>query len=727
MSGRRAATLMIVATLAMAAIVAMVAMVTTLAALPALAPLVTIATASAAPSVKTPPADVAAPPADAATLVPGLWSKVLIAGHGAARPAPTDVIRVYLSEWSSSGDLVTTSFTQYAVPRYGTAQSWPEIGDGLAAMVVGEQRRFWRALPAGGYHVYDVELVAIDGAQASASPLVPPSVAAARSASGLSWLVIDAGNGTTPPDRLDEVMVVWTAVLTDDRPLPALPMTFVVRDAANRGLAEALQAMTLRERRVLWIPPSLAGGHAMVADLTLVEIRRHVTAPPDLARPPRGAKRLRSGVAYRVLARGRGPAPGAARLAADDELTIGYTAWNPRGDTLRNQPPYEDSMKGLPPGIAAGLVGAVDGERRRLWIPAAQAGDLGAGGTAVVVDAEVIAVRRMFDPLPGGLRVRFKRGLTVERGAITAPLVVDLPWSDAVRHDGVRSARLTPDGTSVDLTLTDSCMESERTLRYRLAALDARVENAAALGLHRAGRYADAALGFARAVAADPSFAKARTNLVAALARAGRRDEALAAARPLVATNPVLVEWQLLHDADWASLVGADDVAALAAPVAGAATRKTLAAGAAHSAHLGLVAAVHAEWSWGADDPEPGVAELQIFDRTGAQVVTLPATDPMIDRLLAVLGFEPGEPGRIADDTSPPRATFAAAKLGLVYGSAQARVVRGSTVLVERPRPGHEIVWATLVPGAVVTMGIDPGSEGCDGTDPTAITVLPLP
>ncbi|HVV86413.1 MAG TPA: hypothetical protein VHE35_25325, partial [Kofleriaceae bacterium] len=322
----------------------------------------------------------------------------------------------------------------------------------------------------------------------------------------------------------------------------------------------------------------------------------------------------------------------------------------------------------------------------------------------------------------GGARAR---RLTVQRGRVTAPLPIDPPGTSPSRVDRLRAARWTADHTGVEVTLEDTCMEREQTRTFTLAALEARLDNAAALALQRGGHHAEAALGFAKAAAADPSFDLARTNLVAALATAGRRAEAIDAARPLVTTNPVLVTWEALHDPEWASVAGADELVALHAPAPGTATVATLASGAAYSERLGVIAAMREESLWGADVTV--ASEVVFLDRSGARLAVIPSAAPGLDRLLAVLGFVPGEVGEPPLAPGPERMRFRAARLGLVYAGDHARVIRAGKVVVEAPRQGDRLVWATRVPGAIVVAWVDPGSEGCDATDPTGLDVIAVP
>ncbi len=116
------------------------------------------------------PADVAAPPADAAQTASGLVSKVLLEGQGERFPSATDTVQVHYTGWQTNGERFDSSIPRgrpSEFPLNGVIAGWTE---GLQLMVEGEQRRFWipEALayrgaagkPAGTL-VFDVELIAI--------------------------------------------------------------------------------------------------------------------------------------------------------------------------------------------------------------------------------------------------------------------------------------------------------------------------------------------------------------------------------------------------------------------------------------------------------------------------------------------------------------------------------------------------------------------------------------
>jgi FKBP-type peptidyl-prolyl cis-trans isomerase len=116
------------------------------------------------------PADVAAPPKDAAKTASGLASKVIKPGTGKAHPAATDVVTVHYTGWTTDGKQFDSSRQgpPASFPLNGVIKGWTE---GVQLMVPGETRRFWIPEPLAyggrqapfGMLVFDVELISIKG------------------------------------------------------------------------------------------------------------------------------------------------------------------------------------------------------------------------------------------------------------------------------------------------------------------------------------------------------------------------------------------------------------------------------------------------------------------------------------------------------------------------------------------------------------------------------------
>src|SRR5262249_42408172 len=132
----------------------------------------------------------------------------------------------------------------------------------------------------------------------------------------------------------------------------------------------------------------------------------------------------------------------------------------------------------------------------------------------------------------------------------------------------------------------------EQTFKFSAAFLEARIENAAALKLHVDKRHAEAAAGFARAVALDPDWELAITNLAAAQALAGQKAEAVATLARLLDKNPAWLAWRLVADPELASVAGAPELAAVTRPTGSATAADLDKVPIARAAARGLVAYV---------------------------------------------------------------------------------------------------------------------------------------
>ena len=134
---------------------------------------VSLYSVTATPRAPPPPADVAAPPADAEVTASGLASKLLKAGSGGAKPKATDRVTVDYSGWNTKGVMFDSSIPRgepATFPLNRVIAGWTE---GLQLMSEGESRRFWIPAnlaygnnpPAGapaGMIVFDVTLLHIN-------------------------------------------------------------------------------------------------------------------------------------------------------------------------------------------------------------------------------------------------------------------------------------------------------------------------------------------------------------------------------------------------------------------------------------------------------------------------------------------------------------------------------------------------------------------------------------
>ena len=411
-----------------------------------------------------------------------------------------------------------------------------------------------------------------------------------------------------------------------------------------------------------------------------------------------------------------------------------------------------------------------------LFAPAAVARADGAPEAGAGKPAEERGIKKVISraELPGGLVLEVEPGsVAVRRGALSAPLPV---LGRSVNPRALAGVAMEGDGGKLSATIEDSC-DQKHAVSLTLSNLNARIENVAALALYRRRKWADAAAGFARALALDPGLDIAVTNLASAEVRAGKPDAAARTLAPLLAKAPVATYARVVSDPDLAPLLGRPEVAALRAPARGTARLaltkhevtlhgtargKSPVAGTvsgpgvvAVSSKYPLVAAVDDEWSWGTCT---GQADLLLADFAGAEVARLPlfshaemTTDERdncpfrrvargkigarvaaAQRLLADLGFSPaaGEEGAIStSEKGNPRALFARANFGVVIGRDRIRALRGDEELGATANPGAEQIRAATHLGAANVVFLRwgrGGREGCEGSDPQGVLVLPL-
>ena len=123
-------------------------------------------------------------------------------------------------------------------------------------------------------------------------------------------------------------------------------------------------------------------------------------APPDVAAPPPDAQRTSTGLATKILSRGRGREHPGAR----DRVTVHYTGWTTDGhmfdSSVARGEPASFTLDHVVRGWTEGLQLMAKGEKRRLWIPEelAYGGRPGAPAGMLVFDVELIDFERAPEP-----------------------------------------------------------------------------------------------------------------------------------------------------------------------------------------------------------------------------------------------------------------------------------------------------------------------------------------
>ncbi len=245
----------------------------------------------------------------------------------------------------------------------------------------------------------------------------PSDVAAApddavKTASGLASKVLEKGTGSEHPAAADTVTVHYSGWTTDGKLFDSSvkrgqPTSFPL-NGVIKGWTEGLQLMVEGEKRRFWIPADLAYGESpgggrpggtLVFDVELLGIKqapKPPATPEDVAKAPADAEVTKSGIASKVLKKGTGT----AHPKATDSVEVHYSGWTTDGKLFDSSVARGESisfpLNQVIPGWTEGVQLMVEGEKRRLWIPAKLAyGEnppAGAPAGTLVFDVELIKI-----------------------------------------------------------------------------------------------------------------------------------------------------------------------------------------------------------------------------------------------------------------------------------------------------------------------------------------------
>jgi FKBP-type peptidyl-prolyl cis-trans isomerase len=247
-----------------------------------------------------PPADLAAPPVSAERTPSGIAHVLLEPAQRDKRAELYDRVRISYVGWSANGTMIDSSQTQGGAVEVSLARGFPGWREALQLLREGEKRRFWfppklayEAYPgvAAGTLVYEIELLrVIDMPAPPPAPrdLSAPPKNALRTSSGVVYRVLIAGRGSHKPSAESGVDVHHTCWTQDGRMMDSTiptgrPQRADLEDGdLPAGLDEAVQQMTVGEKRRLWIPQALGyatkgapASGTQVCDFELIAVYEH--------------------------------------------------------------------------------------------------------------------------------------------------------------------------------------------------------------------------------------------------------------------------------------------------------------------------------------------------------------------------------------------------------------------------------------------------------------------
>ena len=369
------------------------------------------------------PPDVKAPPADAQKTPSGLAYKVLSKGEGTGdHPTEHDRVKVHYSGWTTDGKMFDSSVQKgrpAAFQLKAVIGGWTE---GVQLMKNGDKFRFWipenlayqgRAGAPAGMLVFDIELLEVI---AGPKPIpAPDDVAAAppdavQTQSGIAYKVLASGAGKANPGEDDSVDVHYTGWTTDGKMFDSSvmrnrPASFPLKGVI-KGWTEGVQLMKEGDKFRFWIPEDLAYKDkpgrpqgTLVFDIELLSIKKApkpIPAPKDVAAPPKDAKKTESGLAYKVLERGKG----SATPVRSSVVEVHYTGWTTDGkmfdSSVARDKPASFPLGRVIAGWTEGLQLMTEGSTYRLWIPEelAYKGQAGRPQGMLVFDVELLKITK---------------------------------------------------------------------------------------------------------------------------------------------------------------------------------------------------------------------------------------------------------------------------------------------------------------------------------------------
>jgi FKBP-type peptidyl-prolyl cis-trans isomerase len=336
--------------------------------------------------------DVKNPPADAEHTADGLVFKSLAEGKGAA-PLKNDTVLLNYTGWNAKGETFYSTKSRGRPVPMPLSNLAPGFVEAMLKMKQGGHAIFWLP-PAIGYRgqpkaapetlTFEVELAEIKPA-----PPIPPDVAAPpadakKTTKGVAFEIVAPGTGKAKARAFDSVSFKYTAWDTTGRQFDSTETRGMPRQGMPLkempGLEDALTQMVVGEKARFWIPGGeLTKGNlnapagTLCYEIELVDLRPAAKAPPpvppDVAAPPKDAKKTAAGVFYKVLT----PGKGTEHAAATDGVKVNYTGWTTDGrlfdsSFLKGQP-ADFSLSGVIKGWTDGLQTMVAGETTRFWIP----------------------------------------------------------------------------------------------------------------------------------------------------------------------------------------------------------------------------------------------------------------------------------------------------------------------------------------------------------------------
>lgn len=203
---------------------------------------------------------------------------------------------------------------------------------------------------------------------------------AVTTTTGLKYKTIQPGTGKESPTVYDVVKVKFVGwdsngKVIDNSPEDNMPEG-IAMDSSIPGWSEGLSTMVVGERRMLWVPESLAyekkpgaPAGALIFDVELFKIIKMPIFPYKGETPPDDAIKTDSGLRYKIIEKGKGT----AKPTKDSKVVLHFMVWTPDGKMTDSS--YMDEraevmdVSKMIPGMAEGVQEMVEGDTALMWVP----------------------------------------------------------------------------------------------------------------------------------------------------------------------------------------------------------------------------------------------------------------------------------------------------------------------------------------------------------------------
>jgi len=212
-------------------------------------------------------------------------------------------------------------------------------------------------------------------AKAPTSPIAPPD--AVESASGMRYLVLQPakkGTATITPDFFEYRITAWNkndAGKYNAKDGGILRSDFKALAQNGPLLARAALMSPIGETRRWWFSNPDNPSVSQILDLTVLGNINLTPAPADVGAVPADASRTASGLAYRVIKKGKNPSQ--AHPTLESLITIDYSGWTTDGklfdSSITRGQKAVFPLKNLISGWKEGLALMRIGDTYRFWIP----------------------------------------------------------------------------------------------------------------------------------------------------------------------------------------------------------------------------------------------------------------------------------------------------------------------------------------------------------------------